>query len=483
MIRRAVKHAIVIGGGASGVMLAYQLLKDRNRRLRVTLIERQSEIGRGSAYHTNNPEHLLNVRAANMSALPDDPGHFWNWLTDRPDGSPCADSYCFVPRRIYGDYLASLVEPLIADAGASSGLAILHAHCTEIEEGPSGVTVTLADGTRLTGDLAVLATGNDGAASKSPGHADPWAAASTIDRNATVLILGTGLTMVDYVLSLLRGGHQGPIVAMSRRGLLAKAHRRTHAMKIEEIDIPFGASVTQLLRWLRVRIAAQMADGGDWRCVIDAIRPFTQRLWQELPTSSRRRFLEHARAWWDVHRHRMAPEVEMRVTQALAAGQLAMLPAKIVSIDSNEGGALVRYRRRGRNDIDSLQAGIIVDCTGIVRDPLASSNPAVQNLFERGQARPDLLNIGIDVSGNCAIIAASGIASERLFAVGPLTRSAFWEIVAVPDIRHQCADLATRILALQENDAPSRANAALKTVLAIQPPTQAPIPAPAELAE
>ena len=126
---------------------------------------------------------------------------------------------------------------------------------------------------------------------------------------------------------------------------------------------------------------------------------------------------------------------------------------------------------------------MIVDCTGVVRDPLASSNPVIQNLFERGLARPDVLNIGIDVAENCAIIIASSVASERLFAIGPLTRSAFWEIVAVPDIRNQCADLATRILTLGEDNAPSTAKAASKTMVTIQPPMQSALHAPAAPAE
>ncbi len=112
MSRFATRHAIIIGGGASGVLLAYQLLQNPRPGFRVTLIERRTEIGRGPAYHTSNPEHVLNVRAANMSALPEDPEHFWRWLSNRAEGPLCPDPYCFVPRRTYGDYLASLTEPL-----------------------------------------------------------------------------------------------------------------------------------------------------------------------------------------------------------------------------------------------------------------------------------------------------------------------------------------------------------------------------------
>jgi uncharacterized NAD(P)/FAD-binding protein YdhS len=442
----ATRHAIIIGGGASGVLLAYQLLQNPESGFRVTLIERRPEIGRGPAYHTSNPEHVLNVRAANMSALPDDAEHFWRWLSNRAEGPLCPNPYCFVPRRAYGDYLASLTAPFISSETTTPRLTVVHGQCVDVDESPDDVVVTLADGSRHIGDVAVLATGNESPIAKLPCDADPWAAPSaTADSGATVLILGTGLTMIDYVLSLLRNGHRGQIVAMSRRGLLAKVHRRTLPVKIDEGEVPFGAGASQLLRWLRERIQAHGANGGDWRSVIDAIRPYTQRLWHNLPHASKRRFLEHARAWWDVHRHRMAPEVETRLSQALMAGQLALVAAKMTEIEPNAGGALVRYRRRGRHEIASLQVGMIVDCTGIVKDPRSNGNPVMQQLFDRGLARTDPLNIGLDVADDCAVINRNGIASQRLFAVGPLTRAAFWEIVAIPDIRNQCAELAVRL--------------------------------------
>jgi uncharacterized NAD(P)/FAD-binding protein YdhS len=445
----ATRHAIIIGGGASGVLLAYQLLQNPELGFRVTLIERRSEIGRGPAYHTSNPEHVLNVRAANMSALPDDPDHFWRWLSNHAEGPLCPDPYCFVPRRAYGDYLASLTAPFTSSDRSAARLTVVHGQCTDVDERPDRVNVTLADGSCHVGDVAVLATGNESPVAKLPCDADPWAAPSAAaDRDATVLILGTGLTMIDYVLSLLRNGHQGQIIAMSRRGLLAKAHRRTPPLTIAESDVPFGASAGQLLRWLRARIATHAARGSDWRSVIDAIRPYTQRLWHDLPLASRRRFLEHARAWWDVHRHRMAPEVEMRLSQALMDRRLALLAAKITEIEPNADGALVHYRRRGRREFASLQVGMIVDCTGIVKDPRSNGNPVIQQLFDRGLARTDPLNIGLDVADDCAVINRSGIASQRLFAVGPLTRAAFWEIVAIPDIRNQCAELAARLAAI-----------------------------------
>jgi uncharacterized NAD(P)/FAD-binding protein YdhS len=444
MIRR---HAIIVGGGASGVLLAYQLLRLGRRAFRVTLIEQRPEVGRGLAYHTGNPDHLLNVRAANMSALPEDPDHFWRWLSAR-DICRCADRYCFVPRRVYGDYIAGLIRPLVSRGDDADGLRILNSECVSIRENADGVVAELAGGAELAGDIAILATGHDSRKIPAACYADPWTppSAAGIGKDGSVLILGSGLTMVDYVLSLLRDGHTGPIVAMSRRGLMPKAHRRVPPLSIDELQVPFGASASQLLRWLRHLVDSHSAQGGNWRGVVDGLRPFTQRLWRELPIDSRRRFLEHARAWWDVHRHRMAPEVEFAISKAVEDRRLTLTAAKIVDISPNSAGAVVRYRRRGQTALENLEVDAIVDCTGIVKDPTATGNPAVRSLFDQGLARIDPLHMGIEVASDCAIVNRLGSPSRRLFAVGPLTRAAFWEIIAIPDIRNQCVQLAERMI-------------------------------------
>lgn len=124
--------------------------------------------------------------------------------------------------------------------------------------------------------------------------------------------------MIDYVLSLFLAGHTGPIIALSRHGLLPRAHRRVDPFEIRNEEVPFGADITGLARWLRSIIREHEAEGGDWRSVIDGIRPFTQQIWRHVSYKTRRIFLHHLRAWWDVHRHRMAPEVEAQIRNAIA---------------------------------------------------------------------------------------------------------------------------------------------------------------------
>jgi uncharacterized NAD(P)/FAD-binding protein YdhS len=471
------RRVIVIGGGASGVFLAYHLLSDPTADIEVLLVEKRPDVGRGVAYCTANPDHLLNVRAANMSALPDQPDHFWRWLCAREvghrdnAGTPIyGDPFCFVSRTIYGDYVASLIEPLLSDDEPAGRLRIIQGECVAISETQSGVEVMLDDRTRHAAAFAVLATGHETLAADDGLYVDPWSASYDTEfaDDAPILILGTGLTMVDCVLSLLLAGCNAPIIAMSRRGLLPRAHRHVEPVRIDAADVPFGTELTHLFRWFRTLVKSHMRNGGDWRGVIDGIRPFTQQIWQRLPSTSKRRFLEHARAWWDVHRHRMAPDVERRIHAEIAGGRLDIIAGKLVAVEPNQSGVSVRFRRRGETAIESVQVAKIIHCTGIVTNPLRTTNPALRSLFEQGLARADALHIGIDVSTECAIVDHSGKPSEKLFAIGPLTRAAFWEIIAVPDIRNQCAKLA----ALLKSRLLLPSNRAAAAALATQPDCQ-----------
>lgn len=444
------KRIIIVVGGASGVLMACHLLRDRRDDCVVTLIERRETIGPGLAFSTDRPEHLLNVRAANMSAFSDDPLHFWRWLVEQgaEQSGLCPNPYCFVPRPLYGQYIGSLIGDAAAGLDRQDRLHIVRGECRAIEERPTGVAVTLADGTTHLGQIVILATGNDAYDWEQAGrYRSPWREAPIERRDSTlpILILGTGLSMVDYVLTLLQQGHAGPIYALSRRGLLPQQHRDVPALQVSKEDVPFGVGAKALLRWFRVLLAQHQKGGGDWRSVVDGIRPQSQEIWWKLSTASKGRFLEHVRAYWDVHRHRVAPQIGARLQALIASGQLRVLAGKIVAVDERERGAEVSYRLRGRTASETLAVERIVDCRGIVTDPQASANPVIASLLDQGLARADALRIGIDVSVNCAVLNAAGSASRRLFAIGPLTRASFWETIAIPDIRNQCATLARHI--------------------------------------
>ncbi|KQT60504.1 MULTISPECIES: FAD/NAD(P)-binding protein [unclassified Aureimonas] len=443
-----VGHVIVIGGGASGVILAAHLLRGTDSRLRVTIVERRSEIGRGIAYSTTEPDHILNTRAGSMSAYANDTEHFWRWLLQSGAAADirCSDPFCFVPRRHFASYLGDLVKPWIKGTG-DGRLAIVQGDCTAIRTTQGGVAVDVDGATHL-GHAAVLATGHQvpGFATGSP-YVDAWSTpeAAGIGLDDPVLVLGTGLSMIDTVIQLVHRGHRGKITALSRRGQLPRVHKRNTPLKIDAADMPFGTDISYVLRWFRTTAAWATERGGDWRDVVDGVRPHTAALWNSLTPGARARFLRHGRTWWEVHRHRLPPESETRIRAALSTGRLDIVAGRFLGLEQNEAGIDVAFRRRGATEVETMRVGRVVDCTGILRDPQADPDGLIGRLIADGLLRADPLNIGIEVDDHCAVIGRNGTPSTRVFAVGPVTRARYWEITAVPDIRGQCASLAGRI--------------------------------------
>ncbi|HVV95297.1 MAG TPA: FAD/NAD(P)-binding protein [Hyphomicrobiales bacterium] len=451
MSNRKLGRVVVIGGGASGVLAACHLWRIADGAVAVTIVEPRPELGRGLAFGTRFDGHLLNVRAGQMSALPDRPDDFQTWLA--ASGARLAadprDPLCFVPRGLYGRYLDELVAHLPRPTPAApAGLEHVRQQCVGLLERDDGVTALLADGTTVEAQAAILATGNEPAASiVSPVAMSPWddATWAAIPRDGLVLTVGTGLTMADSVLSLLATGHRGPIVALSRRGLLPQPHGAAPPLALDLADIPLGTSIAYLTRWFRRLLRDAAGRGYGWRSVFDGLRPHLRAIWQNLPPDSRARFLRHARPLWDVHRHRLAPSVDAALHRARGGGQLTIVAGRLVSAEATAEGAVVRYRRRGGGELVELRPAAVIECIGLASDPLGSANPLLRDLLARGAARPDLLGIGLDVTRDGALIDATGQPSTRIFAVGPPARAAFWEITSIPDIRTQSADTARKI--------------------------------------
>ena len=440
---------VIVGGGASGVLLAAHLLRDPDADIRVTLIEKRRAFGQGIAYSTTLDDHVLNVSAFGMSAYGDDPEHFWRWLQQQGRAPEKNPRKIYVPRRVYADYLASVLDGLRQAEGANGRLHTMSEECVSVATTAAGVDVRLANGTSLVGHVAVLAVGHEEHPVVGKAIAvRPGAEADTaIDPDATVLILGTGLSMVDAWISLAARGHRGHTIALSRRGLISSIHRKGRPIRLDSADVPLGTDLSYFVRWFRGLVRETERHGGDWRDVVDGIRPFNQRIWRSWPASARRRFIEHTRAWWDVHRHRMPPELHERVSHGLADGALELVAGKLVNAAPDGGGIAAIIRRRGATATETLHVARIYDCTGISSDLASGSNPIVRSLIDRGLARPDPLRIGLDVTEACAIVKGDGQPSERLYAIGPLTRGAFFEIDAIPDIRTQCAMLARNLTA------------------------------------
>jgi uncharacterized NAD(P)/FAD-binding protein YdhS len=405
-------------------------------------------VGRGLAYATDDPRHLLNVRVANMSAYPDEPGHLLDWLrrTGPAFGVFAPDPFGFIPRGVYGAYISDLVRGVLA----SGGVRHLRDRCVDLAERDQGVMLRLGSGATLVADQVILATGNDARPRLAGVPAEqPWTeeALKDLPRAAPVLIVGTGLTMVDMALSLDRLGHVGKITALSRRGLLPAAHRPVAAREIDAQDTPFGAELSGLCAWLRGLADRFTREGGDWRSAIDALRPHTRRLWRSMSLVQKRRFLRHARPYWDVRRHRMAPAVEQGLAALRASGRFEIVAGRIVDTRPQPDGVAVQILGRGRRAPEVRRFARLIDCSGLGDNLYRSSNPLILALLTRGGGRADPLGVGLDIADDYALIDAAGRPSRRVWAIGPLARAAFWESIAIPDIRSQCRDLAVAIAA------------------------------------
>ncbi|MCI4591899.1 FAD/NAD(P)-binding protein [Sphingobium sp. BYY-5] len=436
-----VDHVAVVGGGFSGVLLAINLL--RHGTVRVTLIERRPDrLGRGLAYGAAQADHVLNVRAANMSALPDQPRHFTEWLQAQGLGQEGS----FARRRDYGGYLCAMLDEMRTAAGER--LTVLPDEVIDLTIAEDGAFLALKSGGTVAADVAVVAAGNlpphDLPAlvgQQRPAYVnDPWAAdiGEGLTARDSVLLLGSGLTAVDCALSLESSGFEGRIIALSRRGLSPYAHTPTqpYAVRSDRPNSPASALVHA--------VRARAVEIG-WRNAVDELRPFTQDMWRAASATERSRFLRHLRPYWDVHRHRIAPEVAARLDALRAQGRLEVRAAKVVASRTDGDGLKVDLRPRGREAVETLRVARVVNCTGPLGDLRRVKDPLLRKLFDRGDIRPDPLAIGIDVDRQCRAIDANGDAQERLMIVGPMTRGAHWEIVAVPDIRRQVWALARQI--------------------------------------
>ena len=435
-LARSKRPVAIIGGGYSGTILAAKLAR---LGVKSFLIDGSGRMGRGTAYSTLEPTHLLNVAAHNMSAFADDPDDFAKRFEaaggDRSD---------YAERRFYGKYLGDILDQAVAGG---------HVECVRakalsaVRDGPHW-TVSLDNGRPLECAGLVLAMGNQspeplpGLADAGPRYiANPWgeeartAIDEAVDEGGDILLIGTGLTMVDTVLSLDSAGFGGNILAVSRRGQMPRSHDKVEPAPVALEDVPSG-SVIGLWRWLRKR-STQVG----WRAAIDSLRPHSHPLWQGLSLDQQKRFLRHARPSWDVHRHRIAPRVAKRMVELIAEGRLTVAAGRIVSARDAGSTLEVEIRRRGAKAPETKRFACAINCTGPLHAIAKTRDPLLRGLLDSGAIEPDALGIGLALKDGARVAGA-----KQLWAMGGLTKGQYWEIIAVPDIRHQAAGIATQIV-------------------------------------
>lgn len=438
----------ILGGGYSGLMTAVNLVRLGAEPDQITLINAQRPVGRGVAYGTRRMEHLLNVAARNMSAFPDLPDHFAGWLRSRSEYDQVPESELrerFIPRMIYGDYLRSLLHHYLTGARFVEG--------TAVDVAVDG-TVLLEDGRTLAAERVVLACGNEApaplpGAEELAGHPG-WAGNPWLDwekrlpgYGGTIVLLGTGLTTVDAMVSLRALGWQGCVHAVSRHGWLPHAHFRG----IEYPDFPpagvdlASLGLEKLVELMEMHCARLRERGANPAIIVDKMRPHTQRVWRRFTREEKLRFAREYAARWNVLRHRIAPEIHAQITTAQLIGQLQVHAAMIENV--SPAGDQVRVSLSGGK---SLVGDLVINATGPQTRFTQLQNPLLRNLLRAGMISPDELDMGLRIDPDHTVIDGAGRRSERLLALGPLLRGTYWETIAVPELRGQARRVAETLL-------------------------------------
>jgi uncharacterized NAD(P)/FAD-binding protein YdhS len=438
------QHVAVVGGGASGLLTAFQLLAgSRDSDLAVTVHEASGVLGRGVAYGTSDPRHLLNVRARHMSAYADVPSDLLDWAR-RSGRDP--DPLGFLPRLEYAHYLQDTLA-----AVADHRLTISAGRVDDLVEVPGGFELHTRDRASRAGTV-VLAYGNQAPQPVVAGGVDladlpgslpdPWdlGAIRALPDDAVVVLVGSGLTAVDLAITLLEDSPRRRAVMVSRHGLLPHAHVEQQSTAWVSPLPPGDLTADSLAEFVLGQVAAARRSGVNWRNVLDGLRPHTQLFWQRLDVAERQRFLTHYARHWEVRRHRMAPAVYDRINDYRKFGRLRVLAGGIEGAGTRAGRAHVRIGD------DDVVADAVVNCTGPMTDLARSADPLLQALQRRGLAAPDPLRLGLAATPDGQVVGADGVV-PGLYAVGPPRKGTLWESTAIPEIRTQAAQVGRAVLA------------------------------------
>ena len=454
------ERVAIVGGGFSGMMTAVNLVRLARQPLRVTLVNGSPTSGRGIAYGTRHSEHLLNVAARNMSAFRDEPDHFLQWLRTRTEYEAVPEAELrerFIPRQVYGDYVRSLAQHHLQSAGGLTPVqtACVTGEATDIEPMAGGVAVRLADGNTVEADRVVLATGNEtpaalpgtDALTDHPAWAgdpwQPWERRLPAGHDGKVVILGTGLSAVDVIITLRAVGWAGRVHAVSRHGWVPHAHFR--GVEYPEFPPPgvdlAALGLEGLAALVQKHCAALHARNAHPAIIVDKLRPHTQRIWSRFTREERLKFVQEHAARWNVFRHRIAPELHAQVTNAQLTGQLQVHATGIETVEG--AGDRIRVRLQNGKDLDG---DLVINATGPASRLKAIRSTLLQNLLRRGLIAPDETDMGVRVDEDFTVIDAAGRRSEYLLALGPPLRGTLWETVAVPELRGQARRVAETLL-------------------------------------
>lgn len=260
-----------------------------------------------------------------------------------------------------------------------------------------------------------------------------------------VLVIGNGLTAADVIASLAERGHHGPVTAISRRGLRSRGHAPMPQQLFGDFVSDATHSAVSLLTGIRTAIKAAKAEGISWHGVIDQVRAQGYDLWQALPVVERRRLVRHLRPYWDVHRFRIAPQVEAVLDAAIASGRLDILAGSVA--DARIEGEFILCILQPRHQRQPLEGryDAVVVTTGPAHGGILETQPWLAALAASGHLSLDPTGLGLACTERSEAIGPSGKVDPSLLISGPLARGTFGELMGLPQVTEHAFFVAGEI--------------------------------------
>jgi uncharacterized NAD(P)/FAD-binding protein YdhS len=447
-MRNARLEICVIGGGFTGVAGAIALLAQLRTPFRLSIVEPNNELGRGVAFGGHHPLHLLNVRARDLSISASQPGDFLNWAFSQLDqGEQQAGlheglAHSFLPRQLFGEYVRQRFFQAAARR-ADVELHIIDAAATACLAQEDAFRVFCGGGKALSADVVILATAYGVRRDSEDGALSPFGPlpSGRLVEAGSIALIGSGLTMVDALLSARRNGFQGPVTIISPKGQLPRPHA-PKGVGAHEVTLPPTKRIALLAERVRIACETSEAHGIPWQAVINGLRPLVRDLWQELSPEEQARFLRHLRPFWDSHRHRLPMEIHAQLQSELQSGSAKLLRGRVRDVGRDGRAFKLRVSRRGSEQ--TIEADLAFDCSGHRPDLEA---PLIRSLLDQKLVQRDPHGLGLVVRADGQVVGERGYAVPGLFALGPLGQGTLWEITGVPEIVQQAAK-AARSLAL-----------------------------------
>ncbi|GGZ20165.1 hypothetical protein GCM10007049_10890 [Echinicola pacifica] len=477
------KNISIIGGGANGVSAFIEFFIQLStagleKEVSIRIIEKDERLGYGLAFGTPQPGHILNTQAELMGIYAHEPAHFSKWLKKHPDareikGDEKTDK-AYTTRRYYGEYIACQAKKYLKLAKDKQlHVDLVHQNIVDLQHDPSGYTLLAEDGSSYHSDYVILALGTP----KPNNYKEylaydhyldfPWPATrikEKIKSTDKVGILGSSLSAIDSIMTLLDEGHVGEIHLFSPDGLLPrvqpihnKGHERKlltlenlHRQKRKNLENPRVKSLIRLFRKEVERFTGKPLDwketgqrtesclallrwdidcaqmGGDGLLnVADSLRYDASTIWSWMDTDQKILFKKWVGRYWAINRHPMPLHNAKKLLHLLTTGQLKVHAMK--SSDSIQAMDKVFTLETSEEEI--IPVDKLINATGSSSDLDQMDGQLIDNLLRKQYIQPYLVGGAVISERTMQLIAPEG--GDNIYAVGHLANGILMDVNAV----------------------------------------------------